>query len=427
MSGPKVDFAEIRRQEMMRLEEARDERKKLSDKVRKLIDQVNHAIGDELGLDGSDDFVQQKLGEIKNAQNECIKELNNILAAIKLGNEMMDVQRMNARIDEAMSRFRSKTGNDLQSIELSREATERAKAVETNRQAIENAKKKRMVILLSESEEDDNAVTQENVDELVRAFDEELSSYINGNVLSSKQKNSLLVINQDYKEIADGDLTLTRKEKRLKKLFGEYQNLVGLIDRENAELQVLYSEYISECFDLSIEPAEFGAFADKKELEAAIDCCKKQAEAQLSKEYIKRQIDEVMSKHGYDVIKSDMLSDINASGQILYGVDNDTAIDVFVSNDNQVTMKVVGIGFDSDINDAEDERLFQQQCAFCGMHPKITAELAMRGVILHTKKHMAPDKKFNKKIQTKSKNGSQNVSRAKKDLRRTELKTMHRE
>ena len=135
----------------------------------------------------------------------------------------------------------------------------------------------------------------------------------------------------------------------------------------------------------------------------------------------------MMAKHGYDVIKSDMLSEVNESGQILYGVDSDTAIDVFVSDENQVTMRVVGIGFDSDINDAEDERLFQQQCAFCSMHPKITTELAMRGVILHTKKHMAPDKKFNKKIQTVSKNEGQNMSRAKKNLKRTELKTMRRE
>ena len=56
-----------------------------------------------------------------------------------------------------------------------------------------------------------------------------------------------------------------------------------------------------------------------------------------------------------------------------------------------------------------------------------SAELAMRGVILHTKKHMPPDKKFNKKIQTKTKSDNQTMSRAKKELKRTELKTMHKE
>lgn len=427
MSGPKVDIAEVRKQEMMKLAAARDERKKLSDKVRHLIKQVSESVGDGSGIESSNDSVKQKYNEIKGVQKDCLNELNKILTTIKMGNEMLNIQQINARIDEAISTFNSKTNVGMQSLEGMLASSQQAQAVEANRQMLQNVRKKRMVVLMSEAEDDNTEVTQETVNEIVKAFDEELSGYIKDNVLTSKQKNSLLLINQDYREIADGDLPLTRKEKRLKNLFDEYQKMTGLIDKENAELQVLYSEYLSECFDLSLEPVEFGLFSDKREIENAISNCKKQAEAQLSKEYIKRQIDEVMAKHGYDVIKSDMLSEINESGQILYGVDQDTAIDVFVSDENQVTMRVVGIGFDSDVSDAEDERLFQQQCAFCSMHPKITAELAMRGVILHTKKHMAPDKKFNKKIQTKTKTEGQSMSRAKKDLKRTELKTMRRE
>lgn len=41
------------------------------------------------------------------------------------------------------------------------------------------------------------------------------------------------------------------------------------------------------------------------------------------------------------------------SGQVLYGVNDDTAIDIFVSDESQVTMRVVGIGFDTDISEAE--------------------------------------------------------------------------
>lgn len=49
------------------------------------------------------------------------------------------------------------------------------------------------------------------------------------------------------------------------------------------------------------------------------------------------------------------------SGQVLYGVNDDTAIDVFVSDESQVTMCVVGIGFDTDISEAEDEK---SDCVF---------------------------------------------------------------
>ena len=49
------------------------------------------------------------------------------------------------------------------------------------------------------------------------------------------------------------------------------------------------------------------------------------------------------------------------SGQVLYGVNDDTAIDIFVSDESQVTMRVVGIGFDTDISEAEDEK---SDCVF---------------------------------------------------------------
>lgn len=44
MSGPKVDVAELRRQEMMRLAAAREGRKKLSNKIEKLIKQRDFEI-----------------------------------------------------------------------------------------------------------------------------------------------------------------------------------------------------------------------------------------------------------------------------------------------------------------------------------------------------------------------------------------------
>ena len=133
-----------------------------------------------------------------------------------------------------------------------------------------------------------------------------------------------------------------------------------------------------------------------------------------------------MAMLGYNLVDSDILVDIYDSGQILYGVDDNSAIDVFVSNDNQVTMRVIGIGFDSQISDKEDDALYQKQCAFCSMHPQITAELEMRGVILHTKKHLPPDRKYNKKIKTKNTTNNNSQSKAKKELKRKEKSVMYK-
>ena len=127
------------------------------------------------------------------------------------------------------------------------------------------------------------------------------------------------------------------------------------------------------------------------------------------------------------MIQSDLLKESADAGQVLYGVDDGTAISVFVSDENQLTMRVVGVGFDSEISEEENERLYRQQCAFCSLHPQITKELEMRGIILRSKKHLPPDRKFNKKLVTKSKHIAQSKSRAKKELKKQELKTLHKE
>ena len=133
-----------------------------------------------------------------------------------------------------------------------------------------------------------------------------------------------------------------------------------------------------------------------------------------------------MEKHGYKVVHSELLKEMNEKGQILYGIDDDTAVDVFVSDSSQVTMRVVGIGFDSEISDEEDEELYKKQCAFCSMHPQIVRELEMRGVILRTVNHLPPSKKFNKKIKTGTGNSVSSQSRAKKELKRREQRVKYK-
>ena len=108
----------------------------------------------------------------------------------------------------------------------------------------------------------------------------------------------------------------------------------------------------------------------------------------------------------------------------MYGVNDHTAIHVFVSDEQQVAMRVVGIGFDETITAEEDEQLYEQQCAFCSMHPQITQELALRGVMLTTKKHLTPDRKYNKKIKVAA-TGSE--SRAKREMKHAAPKVMYRE
>lgn len=427
MSGPKVDIAEVRNQEMKKLAAARESRKNLSDKIHKLINQVNNCIGSDLELMMQDKLLCPNCERILHLQKDCINELQKLLVIIKSGNEMLNIEELTLKSQRLVTELNENVQDEMIMLGQLAKTSQSYQALEENRQQLELAKKKQIVRLTNTDSNSDINVTDEDITELVEIFNSEFSEFMSSVNMTSKHKKSMLLINQDLQELMQSEIPTDRKEKRIKRLFGDFQRMSGLVKTEVEEMEFMYQEYLKECFDLLTSPMQLSEFRSKKEIEEAIIDAKENAENNVSKEYIKRQIDEVMAKHGYDVVRSDMLAEAKQSGQILYGIDKDTAINVFVSDENQVTMRVVGVGFDSNISEAESERLFQQQCAFCSMHPQITAELAMRGVILHTKKHMPPDKKFNKKIQTMLKSDNQTTSRAKKELKRTELKTMHKE
>ncbi len=51
MSGPKVDYAKLREQEMASLAEARGRRLKVADKIQKMINQIDSCLGGRCGFD----------------------------------------------------------------------------------------------------------------------------------------------------------------------------------------------------------------------------------------------------------------------------------------------------------------------------------------------------------------------------------------
>ena len=414
MSGPKVDVAEIRKQEMERLAAARQKRYDATDKVSACIRKIEAGLGN--GAAASE--------HLKTVQEEALKELKKLQRTLKMGNELLDVEAILNKANTIMKEYMESVSAQLGLEKELATSTEAFKTLEKNRYTIANLRRKEWTL----SEEDEEIVISEvDVKEQQELFIAEIHRVMNSDEIPKKGRKTLLILHQDMQELVASGLSAERKCKRINRMMDEFEKTVNLLKGELESMRGVYEEYCREMFDSEEEPRAISEFESVEEIRDAIVAEKDKALGRMSKEYIRRQIDEVMQKHGYDVVRSDMLAEANESGQILYGVDDETAINVFVSEESQVTMRVVGIGFDSQISGEEDEKLFQQQCAFCSLHPQITAELEMRGVILHTKKHMPPDKKFNKKIQTKEKSGTQGMSRAKKELKRTELKVMRKE
>lgn len=425
MSGPKVDYVSLREQEMARLLEARNHRLKIVDKIQKMINQIDSCLGEDADLMSQDAQLGPSCKKVQQFQEQYKKELQALLDTVKNGNELLKSDNIIREAEVLLKRFNEDVQEEMKIVNKIAISNQKFQQLQKERKKIAQAKREKIVRISTENKEDIK-VTEEEIKEQVEAFDEEIKEFMMTPMMS-KHKNSILLLIQDLHELETSSLDNERKSKRIKRLFKEYKKLTTLIQQEVQDMLVVYEEYKRECFDMDAPPLDLNEFSTSKEIIESLKSVREAAKSKLSRDYIKRQIDDVMLKHGYNVVKSDLLQEANEKGQILYGVNDDTAINVFVSNDNQVTMRVVGVGFDSEISESENERLFQEQCAFCSMHPQITAELAMRGVLLQTKNHMLPNKKFNKKIVTKINNSSQTMSRAKKELKKKELKKLHKE
>ncbi|MBQ3005737.1 MAG: hypothetical protein IJD88_07365 [Clostridia bacterium] len=417
MSGPKVDVAEIRRQEMQRLNAARERHRKEAQLILGTIENL-----DRLYQNLLDESNGDAAENLESLYKPIKRKLRRIQSTVRNSNALTDTAPL-LRETQALDReFRSSLEEQMgvvKEIQANHERVLQDKKRQENIQRIQCRK----VDVVEEKNITVEELTQEDIKEQYDRFYEEVSRLASSSEIPKSCKERLLKIHQDLKEVYEGNLPLNKKYKRMQSMFADLERVVEKSYSDLRTMEDIYEEYCSQMFDSNETVRPITDFESVKEIEAEIERVKKCAEEKMSREYVRQQIDEVMSLNGYSVVSSDVLEQTESNSQILYGVDEDTAISVFVSDTNQVTMRVVGIGFDEEISEAEDEALFQRQCAFCRMHPEITKQLAARGVILKTKKHNPPDKKFNKKMNVKNKNGS-TTSRAKKELKRKGLKTM---
>ena len=79
------------------------------------------------------------------------------------------------------------------------------------------------------------------------------------------------------------------------------------------------------------------------------------------------------------------------------------------------TFKVVGIGFDEELNEKESDRLYEEQCNFCSMYPELINELRTRGIIFEKVNYNEPDRKYNTKIKLKNNFENRNNKRKSKE------------
>lgn len=73
MSGPKVDYAKLREQEMASLAEARGRRLKVADKIQKMINQIDSCLGGDVDLMLQDPQIGPSCKKYKNFRHSIKK------------------------------------------------------------------------------------------------------------------------------------------------------------------------------------------------------------------------------------------------------------------------------------------------------------------------------------------------------------------
>lgn len=261
-----------------------------------------------------------------------------------------------------------------------------------------------------QDENDKNVENKLTVKEISEELLENLSNFLELDEYTEKDRQQVLNMSFEILNLKKEDIDLDIKKLLMLEKKEFIEERLKNIKLNNKEVETLYNDYLKEAYLLNLDIKSIRDFTSKDEIENEIKILKEKNKNIFEKKYIKEQLNEVMEKHGYNMIDSEYIEKITTNNRLLYSVDDATGIDVFISDtqEQMLTLKVVGIGFDEEITEKESDRLYEEQCNFCSMFPELVEELRIRGIALEKIKYNEPDKKFNSKIKVKKSSGNRN-------------------
>jgi len=363
-------------------------------------------------------FFESNLNKID--QNEVFKiknEIINLIDQISVTGSLQ-MRLISPKLEKLVNKFLNANRRDISKVEevkVQDVKLSKQKSLKTfefsqknlkNQKNGENEKRKKS----EEREERKNKKVDEKtifleIEKNVNDVLEELKSFFDSDKFVVKTKNEILYLEKEILKIKDDKkVNFEIKEKLILEEKEIIENRLKDIEIENKKIEKLYNDYLKEVYFLGIEEKKLiKDFLSEEEIKKEIDLLKKKGKEIVKRNYIKEQLDEVMAKHGFNVIDPEEIDGVRKNTEVLYGIDDSTGINVFMTeNASLVTLKVIGIGFDDEITDQESERLYQEQCNFCSLHPELLDELRNRGVILEEKKYNKADKRYNSKIRVKN-------------------------
>lgn len=217
MSGPKVDYAKLREQEMASLAEARGRRLKVADKIQKMINQIDSCLGGDVDLMLQDPQIGPSCKKIQELQAQYKKELQALYNTVKHGTELLDVDAILHGGEVLLRRFGENTQEELQIINKLVATSQQYQRLQEEREILAQTKRKKIARIYNDKGVD-IAVSDADIQEQISVFDDEIKEFMTS-PMTSKHKNSILLINQDLHELEVSDLDNDRKSKRIQRLW----------------------------------------------------------------------------------------------------------------------------------------------------------------------------------------------------------------
>ena len=269
---------------------------------------------------------------------------------------------------------------------------------------------------LSKKDSNETVISNDNIEIIVKEIFEDLTNFLEAKEYIVKYRQQIFDMRNQILELEREVLDLDIKKKLILEKKVSIKNELKKIEFENKKVEALYEDYLKEAYSIdysNIKPIK--DFSSNEEIKNETEILRKKAQSFSEKNYIREQVDEVISKYGYNMISPEYIEKSNKNNRLLYQVDNSTGIEVFMSDTEQqmFTFKVVGIGFDEELNEKESDRLYEEQCNFCSMYPELINELRTRGIIFEKVNYNEPDRKYNTKIKLKNNFENRNNKRKK--------------
>ena len=435
MSGPKDHDIELERRRQAELERLRQERIR---KIREETDRLNKEISKvRTQFDGIDrlftsltqnivnvDEMTNTIAKLKTAKDDCKQKLITAMQ-VNVPTEPED-------ISVCANKFIKETQNIISSFH--KEIKPLEDRIKDNEKLLEEQSKRDELSkkLMAGTDkigeiEDFNFASainkiacsdiNESIEEKAKELLSEIEELINCESIQEADLNTLHTIANNIYQTAFGE------EKGFKAAEAQYKvikpGVVKNIEIFNDLYQDYYAEYIvnEELKNTNLNaiktiiPREKYDFDSIEELEIETKRLSQESKSMQERNYIRTQIDSVMEEFGYNVSKEIVFGDYQKGKHFICRKESDnTGIHVYVSEDKQIMLEVVGvdtINEDSnigvmvasqDLDTTEQDELLAEQGNFCNLHPQIIEELGKRGVKFNIKSKKEPNKKYCKKI-----------------------------